>query len=96
MPTLVTGATGFLGGRVTAGLLERGHDVVAVSRPGAAERAAARERQVIESLAAAALERAGAIAACAAALAFVALAASWIPARAATRVNPLDAVRTGV
>jgi putative ABC transport system permease protein len=31
---------------------------------------------------------------CAAALAFVALAASWIPARAATRVNPLDAVRS--
>jgi putative ABC transport system permease protein len=35
-------------------------------------------------------------AACAAALAFVALAASWIPARAATKVNPLDAVRTDV
>ena len=34
--------------------------------------------------------------ACAAALAFVALAASWIPARAATKVNPLDAVRTDV
>jgi hypothetical protein len=35
-------------------------------------------------------------AASAAALALVALAASWIPARAATRVNPLDAVRTDV
>jgi ABC-type antimicrobial peptide transport system permease subunit len=33
---------------------------------------------------------------CAAALGFVALAASWIPARAATRVSPLDAVRTDV
>jgi predicted permease len=35
-------------------------------------------------------------AACAAALVFVALAASWIPARAATRLNPLDAVRSDV
>jgi putative ABC transport system permease protein len=35
-------------------------------------------------------------AACAVALAFVALAASWIPTRAATKVNPLDAVRTDV
>jgi predicted permease len=35
-------------------------------------------------------------AACAATLAFVALAASWIPARAATKVNPIDAVRTDV
>jgi predicted permease len=33
---------------------------------------------------------------CAAAVALVALAASWIPARAATKVNPLDAVRTDV
>jgi ABC-type lipoprotein release transport system permease subunit len=33
---------------------------------------------------------------CAATLALVALAASWLPARAATRVNPLDAVRTDV
>jgi predicted permease len=35
-------------------------------------------------------------AACAATLAFVALAASWIPARVATKVNPLDAVRADV
>jgi hypothetical protein len=34
--------------------------------------------------------------ACAIALALVALAASWMPARAATRVNPLEAVRTDV
>ena len=34
--------------------------------------------------------------ACAAALALVALAASWMPARAAARVNPLDAMRTDV
>ena len=34
------------------------------------------------------------VAACAAALAFVALAASWM--RAATKVNPLDAVRSDV
>jgi predicted permease len=35
-------------------------------------------------------------AACAAVLAVVAFAASWIPASAATRVNPLDAVRADV
>ena len=35
-------------------------------------------------------------AACAASLGFVALAASWILALAATKVNPLDAVRTDV
>jgi putative ABC transport system permease protein len=33
---------------------------------------------------------------CAVGLALVALAASWMPARAATRVNPLDAMRTDV
>lgn len=39
MRILVTGATGFLGWRATVVLAERGHDVVAVTRPGGAPRA---------------------------------------------------------
>jgi nucleoside-diphosphate-sugar epimerase len=42
MRLLVTGATGFLGWRTATVLGERGHDVVGLSRPGAAERAHAR------------------------------------------------------
>jgi UDP-glucose 4-epimerase len=39
---VVTGATGFLGWRATLLLRERGHDVLAVARPGGARRAHAR------------------------------------------------------
>ena len=39
MRFLVTGATGFLGWRSATLLAERGHDVLAVARPGGAERA---------------------------------------------------------
>jgi UDP-glucose 4-epimerase len=39
---VVTGATGFLGWRTTVLLRERGHDVLAVARPGGAQRAHAR------------------------------------------------------
>src|SRR3954467_799698 len=42
MRLVVTGATGFLGWRATVLLRERGHDVLAVARPGAADRAHAR------------------------------------------------------
>jgi UDP-glucose 4-epimerase len=38
---VVTGATGFLGSRAATLLAERGHEVVALSRPGGVERAAA-------------------------------------------------------
>jgi UDP-glucose 4-epimerase len=38
MNLLVTGATGFLGSRATTLLRERGHDVLAVTRPGSAKR----------------------------------------------------------
>jgi UDP-glucose 4-epimerase len=42
MRLAVTGATGFLGWRATVILRERGHDVLAVARPGGAARAHAR------------------------------------------------------
>jgi nucleoside-diphosphate-sugar epimerase len=42
MRLVVTGATGFLGWRATVLLRERGHDVLAVTRPGGADRAHAR------------------------------------------------------
>jgi nucleoside-diphosphate-sugar epimerase len=45
---LVTGATGYLGWRTTVLLRERGHDVVALARPGAAERAASRGLDAVE------------------------------------------------
>jgi nucleoside-diphosphate-sugar epimerase len=43
MRLLVTGATGYLGWRATTLLRERGHDVLAVARPGHRRRAASRE-----------------------------------------------------
>jgi UDP-glucose 4-epimerase len=43
MKLLVTGATGFLGWRTATLLAERGHEIVAVARPGGAQRAAAAE-----------------------------------------------------
>ena len=41
MKLVVTGATGFLGWRAATLLADRGHDVVALARPGGADRAAA-------------------------------------------------------
>src|SRR5205085_2273444 len=41
-----TGATGFLGWRATVLLRERGHDVLALARPGGAQRAHARDLDV--------------------------------------------------
>jgi len=40
---LVTGATGFLGWRLSVLLAERGHEVVAIARPGGADRVAAQQ-----------------------------------------------------
>jgi UDP-glucose 4-epimerase len=46
---LVIGASGFLGSRVTRHMHERGHDIVAVIRPGGRERAARTELAAIEA-----------------------------------------------
>ena len=47
MRVLVTGATGFLGWRSAALLEERGHEVVRLARPGAAERAHAAHEDAV-------------------------------------------------
>src|SRR5439155_14387845 len=47
MRLVVTGATGFLGWRATVLLRERGHDVLAVARPGGAARAHARDLDAV-------------------------------------------------
>lgn len=49
MRILVTGAGGFLGWRSTVLLSERGHDVLALTRPGGAARAQARELEAVEA-----------------------------------------------
>jgi nucleoside-diphosphate-sugar epimerase len=48
MRLLVTGATGFLGWRTTVLLRDRGHEVVAVARPGGARRAHAADLDAVE------------------------------------------------
>jgi UDP-glucose 4-epimerase len=48
MKLVVTGATGFLGWRTTTLLRERGHEVVAVTRPGGATRAHAEGLDAVE------------------------------------------------
>jgi UDP-glucose 4-epimerase len=45
---LVTGATGYLGWRTATLLRERGHEVVALARPGHADRAASRSLDAVE------------------------------------------------
>jgi UDP-glucose 4-epimerase len=47
MRLLVTGATGFLGWRAATLLSERGHDVIALARPGATERAHAHDLEPV-------------------------------------------------
>jgi len=46
---VVTGATGFLGWRTATLLRERGHDVLAVARPGHTRRAASADLDVVEA-----------------------------------------------
>ena len=50
MRFLVTGVTGFLGWRTATLLGERGHDVIALSRPGHVDRAASQDLQTVEQV----------------------------------------------
>ena len=87
MRFLVTGATGFLGWRTATLLAERGHDVVAVSRPDGAERAHARDLAV-ERLDAGGPEVRELVAGCDAVLHF-----AGVPDPAGARRDPARAVR---
>jgi nucleoside-diphosphate-sugar epimerase len=87
MRFLVTGATGYLGWRATVLLRERGHDVVALARPGHARRAASAALDVVELDAGAPAARA-LIAGCDAVLHF-----AGIPDPRRAREDPARAVR---
>jgi UDP-glucose 4-epimerase len=84
---LVIGASGFLGSRVTHHLRERGHEVVAVTRPGRRERAALAEIAPIEADAGGDTVR-ELIAGCAAVLHF-----GGVPDPEGARRDPAHAVR---
>jgi UDP-glucose 4-epimerase len=87
---LVIGASGFLGSRVTHHLRERGHEVVAVTRPGRRERAALAEIAPIEADAGGDTVR-ELIAGCAAVLHF-----GGVPDPEGARRDPARAVRENV
>ena len=87
MKLLVVGASGFLGSRVTEHLRGRGHDVVAVTRPGRRERAAVAEVLPVEADAGGAEIR-ELIAGCAAVLHF-----GGVPDPEGARRDPARAVR---
>jgi nucleoside-diphosphate-sugar epimerase len=84
---LVTGARGFLGSRTATLLRERGHDVVAVGRPGGARRAATRDVPVVEADAGSPEAR-DLVAGCDAVLHF-----AGVPDPARARRDPAGAVR---
>lgn len=90
MRLLVTGATGFLGSRTTALLRERGHDLVALARPGGAERASASDIDAT-SLDAGDTAVRELIAGCDAVLHF-----AGVPDPARARADPAAAVRENV
>jgi UDP-glucose 4-epimerase len=88
---LVTGATGFLGSRVTTLLTERGHEVVAVASPRGTERTGARALSSIERLDAGDPAIGDLIAGCVAVLHF-----AGVPDPARARSDPAAAVRENV
>ena len=90
MKLLVIGASGFLGSRVTRHLRGRGHDVVAVTRPGRRERAALADVEPVEADAGGAEIRA-LIAGCEAVLHF-----GGVPDPDSARRDPARAVRENV
>jgi UDP-glucose 4-epimerase len=87
---LVTGAAGFLGWRSTTLLRDRGHDVVALTRPGGLRRASAAGLEAIEADAGDASTR-KLIARCDAVLHF-----AGVPDPAGARANPASALRANV
>ena len=90
MKLLVTGASGFLGSRHTTVLRERGHEVVAVTRPGGRPRAGSEELAAVEVDAGDAAAR-ELIAGCDAVLHF-----AGVPDPATARAQPAAAVRENV
>jgi len=84
---LVTGATGYLGWRTTVLLRERGHDVVALARPGHRPRTASAGLDTIEADAGAPSAR-DLVAGCDAVLHF-----AGVPDPAGARADPARAVR---
>ena len=90
MKFLVTGATGFLGWRLTVLLRERGHDVIALARPGGADRAHARDLEVVR-LDAGSRDARELVPGCDAVLHF-----AGVPDPAGARSDPARAVRENV
>jgi UDP-glucose 4-epimerase len=84
---LVTGATGYLGWRTTVRLRERGHEVVALARPGHRPRAASADLDPVEADAGAPEAR-DLVAGCDAVLHF-----AGVPDPAGARADPARAVR---
>ena len=87
MKLLVTGATGFLGWRTSTVLAERGHEIVALARPHAAQRAASEGIDVIRLDAGDPLAR-NLVVGCDAVLHF-----AGVPDPAGARADPAAAVR---
>ena len=87
MKLLVTGATGFLGWRTSMLLAERGHEIVALARPAAAERAASTDADVVRLDAGDPRAR-DLVAGCDAVLHF-----AGVPDPAGARADPAAAVR---
>ncbi len=87
MRLLVTGATGYLGWRTTVRLRERGHEVVALARPGHRPRAASADLDPVEADAGAPEAR-DLVAGCDAVLHF-----AGVPDPAGARADPARAVR---
>lgn len=90
MKLLVTGATGYLGWRATTILRERGHEVVALARPGHVRRAASADLDVVE-LDAGAPEARDLVAGCSGVLHF-----AGVPDPARAREDPATAIRQNV
>jgi UDP-glucose 4-epimerase len=88
---LVTGATGYLGWRTSTLLAQRGHDVVTLTRPGSAARAASADLRIDHRLDAGDPAARAVVAGCDAVLHF-----AGVPDPARAREDPATAVRENV